>query len=110
MDNRLLTLPPLDALRGFVAVARRLSITQAANDLCLTQSVVSRQILALEESLGTPLFIRKHRALALSDAGERLIPRSCGFREWLLSEVRHTAEEMEKYLARTLPASVADPK
>jgi len=49
MDNPLLSLPPLDALRGFVAVARRLSITQAANDLCLTQSAVSRQILALEE-------------------------------------------------------------
>lgn len=72
MDNPLLNLPPLDALRGFVAVARRLSITQAANDLCLTQSAVSRQILALEEYLGTPLLIRKHRAIALTEAGERL--------------------------------------
>ncbi|WP_082584011.1 LysR substrate-binding domain-containing protein [Noviherbaspirillum sp. Root189] len=73
MNNPLLNLPPLDALRGFVAVARRLSITQAANDLCLTQSAVSRQIQALEEYLGTPVFVRKHRAIALTDAGERLM-------------------------------------
>ena len=73
MDNPLLNLPPLDALRGFVAVARRMSITQAANDLCLTQSAVSRQILALEEYLGTPVFVRKHRAIALTEAGERLM-------------------------------------
>lgn len=73
MNNPLMNLPPLDALRGFVAVARRMSITQAANDLCLTQSAVSRQILALEEYLGTPVFVRKHRALALTEAGERLM-------------------------------------
>jgi LysR family transcriptional regulator, glycine cleavage system transcriptional activator len=73
MSNPLLTLPPLDAIRGFVAVARRMSITQAANDLCLTQSAVSRQIQTLEEHLGTPLLIRKHRAIALTEAGERLL-------------------------------------
>jgi DNA-binding transcriptional LysR family regulator len=73
MNSPLLTLPPLDAIRGFVAVARRMSITQAAHDLCLTQSAVSRQIQALEEHLGTPLLIRKHRAIALTEAGERLL-------------------------------------
>ncbi len=73
MSNPLLTLPPLDAIRGFVAVARRMSITQAANDLCLTQSAVSRQIQALEEHLGSKLLIRKHRAIALTEAGERLL-------------------------------------
>ena len=72
MSNQLLTIPPLDAIRGFVAVARRMSITLAAQDLCLTQPAVSRQIRALEDHLGTPLFIRKHRSLALTDAGERL--------------------------------------
>lgn len=72
MQNDLLTLPPLDALRGFIAVARRMSITLAADDLCLTQSAVSRQVQSLEEHLGTPLFIRKHRAIALTDAGEQL--------------------------------------
>jgi LysR family glycine cleavage system transcriptional activator len=73
MENDLLKLPPLDAMRGFVAVARRMSITLAAQDLCLTQSAVSRQIQSLEEHLGIALFVRKHRALALTAAGEQLL-------------------------------------
>lgn len=73
MPNQLLSLPPLDAIRGFVAVARRMSITLAAQDLCLTQSAVSRQIQSLEAHLGTPLLIRKHRAIALTEAGKELL-------------------------------------
>lgn len=73
MANRLLHLPPLDAIRGFVAVARRMSMTLAAKDLCLTQSAVSRQIQSLEEHLGTALLIRKHRAIALTEAGNELL-------------------------------------
>jgi LysR family glycine cleavage system transcriptional activator len=72
MDSPLARLPSLDLLRGFVAVARRMSVTQAAADLFLTQSAVSRQIRALEDHLGLPLFHRRHRALALTDDGERL--------------------------------------
>ncbi|MGH8806337.1 MAG: LysR substrate-binding domain-containing protein [Noviherbaspirillum sp.] len=72
MSNQLLSIPPLDAIRGFVAVARRMSITLAAQDLCLTQSAVSRQIQKLEQHLGTPLLVRQHRAIALTEAGERL--------------------------------------
>jgi LysR family glycine cleavage system transcriptional activator len=65
-------LPSLDLLRGFVAVARRMSITLAADDLFLTQSAVSRQIKGLEDHLGTALFRRSHRAIELTDDGERL--------------------------------------
>ncbi len=72
MDNPLARLPSLDLLRGFVAVARRLSVTQAAADLFLTQSAVSRQLRALEDHLGLPLFHRRHRALELTHEGERL--------------------------------------
>ncbi len=73
MPSELLNLPPLDAIRGFVAAARRMSITLAAQDLCLTQSAISRQIQSLETHLGTPLLIRKHRAIALTDAGQELL-------------------------------------
>jgi DNA-binding transcriptional LysR family regulator len=72
MQNRLVSLPPLDALRGFVAAARRMSITAAAQDLCLTQSAVSRQIQALEERLGVQLFRRSNRSIMLTEAGEQL--------------------------------------
>lgn len=63
-------LPPLDLLEAFEAAARHLSFTRAADELALTQSAVSRQIAALEESLGVPLFQRMHRALRLTEAGE----------------------------------------
>ena len=72
MSNFSYRTPPLDAIRGFVAVTRRMSITLAAQDLCLTQSAVSRQIQALEEHPGSPLFIRRHRALELTEMGEEL--------------------------------------
>ncbi len=62
-------LPPLDLLRGFESAARLLSFTQAAAELFITQSAVSRQIQALEEFIGVPLFQRRHRSLALTEAG-----------------------------------------
>lgn len=68
--NRLL--PSLDLLRGFEAAARQLSFTKAAAELFLTQSAVSRQVQALEEELGTPLFERGHRQIRLTEAGQKL--------------------------------------
>ena len=63
-------LPPLDFLRGFESAARHLSFTRAAAELFVTQSAISRQIQALEEFIGVPLFERKHKALALTEAGQ----------------------------------------
>jgi LysR family transcriptional regulator, glycine cleavage system transcriptional activator len=72
MSLPLQRLHSLDLLRGFVAVGRRMSMTQAADDLCLTQSAISKQIRALEEMVGSKLFRRSHRAIAFTPAGERL--------------------------------------
>jgi len=69
MHRTLRALPSLDFLRGFEAVGRRLSFTLAAQELFLTQSALSRQIKALEDALGIPLFERRHRALALTIPG-----------------------------------------
>ena len=63
-------LPALDLLVGFEAAARHLSFTRAGAELFLTQSAVSRQIKELEDQLGVELFQRRHRALALTDAGK----------------------------------------
>lgn len=65
-------LPPLDLLLGFETAARHLSFTKAAAELFLTQSAISRQVQALEEELGVPLFQRRHRTLLLTDAGQML--------------------------------------
>lgn len=62
----------LDLLRGFHAAARHLSFTRAAQELCVTQSAISREIGTLEEQLGQPLFRRVHRGLELTAAGEEL--------------------------------------
>lgn len=70
VHKTLRSLPSLDFLRGFEAAGRRLSFTLAAEELFLTQSALSRQVKALEDALGTALFERRHRALALTRAGE----------------------------------------
>ena len=70
MHNANRPLPPLDLIRGFEAAARRLSFTQAAEELFVTQSAVSRQVQALEEFLGVKLFERRHKALSLTEAGQ----------------------------------------
>ena len=66
-------LPPLDQLEAFEVAARHLSFTKAGDELALTQSAVSRQIAALEGHYGLPLFRRLHRALRLTDDGQRLL-------------------------------------
>ena len=57
-------------LRGFEATARLGSLTAAASELALTQSALSRQVQALEASVGVPLFVREGPRLRLSSAGE----------------------------------------
>ena len=64
-------LPALDLLKAFEAAARHLSFTKAGAELYLSQSAVSRQIQQLEAQLGVPLFLRRTRALLLTDAGQR---------------------------------------
>lgn len=61
-----------DKLRIFHAVADAGSLTHAGDVLHLSQSAVSRQIRALEESLGTTLFHRHARGLILTEQGELL--------------------------------------
>jgi LysR family transcriptional regulator of beta-lactamase len=65
---------PLNALRAFEAAARHLNFTRAAIELHVSQGAVSHQVAALEERLGTPLFRRLPRGLALTDEGQALVP------------------------------------
>ena len=66
--------PPLQAIRAFEAAARHASFTKAADELGMTQAAVSYQIKVLEERIGTPLFLRKPRQVALTETGQRLAP------------------------------------
>lgn len=82
----------LDLLKGFVAVGRRMSITQAADDLCLTQSAVSRQIRALEDQMRVSLFVRQHRGVAFTPEGERLFRTADG----ALQQLQDVAAEIRR--------------
>jgi len=65
---------PLNALRAFEASARHLNFTRAALELCVSQGAVSHQVALLEDRLGTKLFRRLPRGLALTDEGLALVP------------------------------------
>lgn len=65
-------LPPLNSLVAFEAVARHLSMTRASEELAVSREAVSRQIHNLEEHLGVQLFLRVHRAVELTPAGQSL--------------------------------------
>jgi len=66
-------LPPLPLMRTFEAVARHLSFTKAAEELCITQSAVSHQVRQLEEHLDCRLFQRLNPGIALTKEGEDLL-------------------------------------
>src|SRR5437773_1023720 len=72
-----MTLPPFPSLRSFEAVARIGSVTQAADELCVTHSAVSQQLRKLEEWLGIQLVERSGRGIRLTEAGERYKAKVC---------------------------------
>jgi DNA-binding transcriptional LysR family regulator len=66
----------LRQLRAFVAVAEEGSFTRAADRLAIVQSAISATVRSLERELGTPVFDRSTRRVALSDAGAALLPEA----------------------------------
>jgi LysR family glycine cleavage system transcriptional activator len=62
-------LPPLNSLHAFEVAARYLSLSRAAEELCVTHGAVSRQVAKLEMALGAKLFIRRHQQLTLTAEG-----------------------------------------
>jgi LysR family transcriptional regulator, glycine cleavage system transcriptional activator len=64
--------PSLLSLRAFEAAARRLSFTEAARELYVSQAAISRHVRTLEADLGRPLFRRLHRRVELTATGKLL--------------------------------------
>ena len=63
----------IDALRAFSLAARQLSFKAAADALFVTPSAVSHRIRDLEKHLGQRVFVRKTRAIELTEAGRALL-------------------------------------
>lgn len=66
-------IPNIHNLQSFVAAAKFSSFTQAAIELHLTQSAISRQIKELESQLGVTLFKRSKQRVTLTDTGIRFL-------------------------------------
>ena len=77
-------------LTTFATVAQLGSFTTAARSLHLSQSSISQHIKALEEEVGTPLFIRTTRQVRLTDAGERFL----GHAHRLLNQTAQIQQDM----------------
>lgn len=80
-------------LAVFVEVVRHGSFSGAARRRGQTPSAIVRQIDALEHSLGVPLLVRSTRALAMTDAGERLYERA----QPLLDQLADTHAEVAAF-------------
>ena len=83
---------PLNALRAFEGVARHGSFTVAANNLLISQSALSRHVIALERLIGVQLFERRPHALVLTQAGQHLLPavnKSFDRLEYALDDIRN---------------------
>jgi LysR family glycine cleavage system transcriptional activator len=82
---------PLNALRAFEAVGRRLSFTGGAQALHVSQSALSRHVISLEQLLGKRLIDRRGHGIALTEAGAKLLPvleKSFDRIEKVLDEIR----------------------
>lgn len=86
-------LPPLSSLRPFEAAARLESFSRAADELHLTHGAVSHQVRALEEHVGTPLFLRHGKRVSLTAAGR-------GFAERVRAALDELANAAEQVRAR----------
>src|SRR6202171_2704581 len=101
---------PLNALRAFEGVAKHSSFTAAANALLISQSALSRHVIALEKLIGTQLFERKPHALVLTKAGQHLLPavrKPCDRLEYALDDIRNDGSTTLRTLRVQMPPSFA---
>lgn len=64
----------LRQLKYFVKVAETLNFSEAAKELCITQSTLSQQVKQLEQELDVCLFLRNSHGVNLTEAGVELLP------------------------------------
>ena len=89
-------LASLTSLRVFSVVGKRLSFTEAAKELGVTQSAVSRQIKSLENSLNIDLFNRVGNSVSLTKDGESLHRRIFeifGLMEDAISDITNSVQQ-----------------
>ncbi|MBY8889354.1 LysR family transcriptional regulator [Streptomyces sp. PTM05] len=63
-------------VRAFVVLAEELHFSRAARILFVSQPTLSKQMKALERTLGVPLFVRDHAGVRLAPSGEAFLPHA----------------------------------
>jgi LysR family glycine cleavage system transcriptional activator len=89
-------------LRAFETAARRLSFTNAAQELHVSQAAISRHVRLLETQLGRPLFRRLHRQVELTGPGKRLAGALTG----AFSQIERAVEAARERQSQRLRISV----
>ncbi|WP_248924897.1 LysR family transcriptional regulator [Paenibacillus hamazuiensis] len=84
----------LRQLQYFVTVAKKQHVTQAAEELHIAQSAISRQIHQLEQELGVQLFVQKGRNLQLTPVGRLFLSRM----EEVLASLERAVSEIHEFL------------
>lgn len=97
MSNRT-HLPSLRALKVFQVAGRHLSFKRAAEELCISASAVSHRVRNLEDELNTALFVRKTRALELTETGQRYFTYLDGMFSRLEAETQQLFSEYGRSL------------
>jgi DNA-binding transcriptional LysR family regulator len=101
---------PLNALRAFEGVAKHGSFTAAANALLISQSALSRHVIALETLIGAQLFERRPHSLTLTHAGQHLLAavmKSFDRLEYALDDIRNEGTPTLRTLRVQMPPSFA---
>jgi len=102
-------LPPMNALKAFEAVSRLGSVSNAADELCVSQGAVSQQLRNLEDHLDRELFIRKPNSFSLSEDGEEyaeVVQQS--LKEIALASSKVKRVKTQRSLTISLPPGIAD--
>ena len=91
-------LPDFNRLRVFFHVHQARSVGAAAAALHVTQSAVSQSLAKLEAELGAQLFVRRHRAIVATAAGEALFSKESD-EDSIIAILPFTQDELVDYLS-----------
>lgn len=92
-------------LRYFLTIVRLGSYNQAALELNISQSSISKQIMILENELGVQLFNRNYHNIRLTLAGEKLLPQAISILD-SIEHLKKTAQQLQPNYSSTISVIV----
>lgn len=103
-------LPPIRTLRAFIIVAHHQSFSKAAEELCVTQSAVSKQVASLEQFVEQPLIERQANGIVLTEYGTQYLPKvmeALEIIEYATASLKQRSSKAESLVISAPPSFVA---